>query len=205
MNPKNHWENIYLNNPPEKLGWYSPSLRTSLEWIRSLEMNRDARIIDVGGGASFLVDDLIRLGYSSVSVLDISENALSLARERLGEKAEQVTWMVRDVTRADLPLQGYELWHDRAVFHFLTREDEQKKYLDNLNTSLVPGGYLIIAVFAPEAPPKCSGLPVQRYAAEDLVKVIGQDFELIRHQKELHVTPGGVEQMYLYCLFRKLQ
>lgn len=203
MNLKNHWERVYTSNSTEKLGWYKPHLKVSLEWIEGLDLNKDFRIIDVGGGASSLVDDLLRLGYRSITVLDISKNALDLAKRRLQEKADQVTWLAMNICSADLPIQGYELWHDRAVFHFLTQEGDRKKYLDNLYLSVMPGGYLIMAVFAPEAPPKCSGLPVQRYNLDDLIQEIGEGFTLMRHQKELHVTPGGVEQMYLYCLFNR--
>ena len=203
MNEKDHWEQVYSTKPTEKLGWYEPHLRTSLSWIKGLSLAVDAPIIDVGGGASTLIDDLLDAGYRSITVLDISEKALSSAKARLGKKAELITWLDGDITSVDLPIHCYELWHDRAAFHFLTMHEQQRKYRDNLLKALKPGGHLIIGTFAPEAPPKCSGLPVQRYNPEQLENTLGGEFEIKRHHKELHITPGGVEQMYLYCHFRR--
>ncbi|MDH3639987.1 MAG: class I SAM-dependent methyltransferase [Gammaproteobacteria bacterium] len=203
MSQKIHWEQMYSTKRAEKLGWYKPHLSTSLSWIKELGLGVDAPIIDVGGGASTLVDDLLEAGYRSITVLDISEKALSAVRTRLGGKEELVTWLVSDIVSVDLLPHYYELWHDRAVFHFLTKAEQQQKYRDQLLQALKPGGHLIIGTFALEAPPKCSGLPVQRYSTEQLKNALGQEFELIRHHKELHLTPGGVEQMYLFCLFRK--
>ena len=203
MNQKDHWEQVYSTKPTEKLGWYEPHLQTSLSWIKGLSFAVDAPIIDVGGGASTLIDDLLDAGYRSITVLDISEKALSSAKARLGKKVGLVTWLDGDITSVDLPTHSYELWHDRAAFHFLTMLEQQRKYRDNLLKALKPGGHLIIGTFAPEAPPKCSGLPVQRYSPEQLENTLGGEFELKRHHKELHITPGGVEQMYLYCHFRR--
>ncbi len=132
MDRKKHWEQVYSTKPTEKLGWYKPHLQTSLTWINGLNLASDAPIIDVGGGASTLVDDLLDAGYRSITVLDISEKALSSVRARLGKKTELVTWLNGDITLVDLPTHYYELWHDRAVFHFLTESDQQRKYLDNL-------------------------------------------------------------------------
>lgn len=201
MSQKEHWEQVYSASPAEKLGWYEPHLAISLAWIRELNLPRDAHVIDVGGGASTLVDDLLAAGYRSITVLDLSEHALSSVQARLGERARLLTWLEGDVTSVDLRTHYYDLWHDRAVFHFLTAADQQRKYRETVLRALRPGGHLIIATFAPEAPPKCSGLPVQRYAPEELQGALGAEFELKRHRKELHVTPGGVEQMYQYCLF----
>jgi SAM-dependent methyltransferase len=203
MCKKNHWEQVYATKAPERLGWYKPRLHTSLSWIETLGLTEDAPIIDVGGGASTLVDDLLGAGYRSITVLDISENALSSVKSRLGKKAERVTWLVDDITSIELPAHHYELWHDRAVFHFLIEPDQQRKYRDSLLKALKPGGHLIIGTFAPEAPPVCSGLSVQRYELQQLVDTLGAGFELLNHLKKLHVTPGGVEQMYLYCHFRR--
>ena len=166
-------------------------------------MSKDSNIIDVGGGASTLVDDLLNERYRSITVVDLSKNALALAKERLGERTELVTWLEEDITSVDLPARHYDLWHDRAVFHFLTTPEQQWKYRNNLLKALRSAGHLIIATFAPEAPPKCSGLPVERYSADKLENTLGTEFELKRHDKELHITPSGVEQMYLYCHFRK--
>jgi len=203
MSQKDHWEQVYSGKPIEKLGWYEPHLKPSLSWIKELGLSADAPIIDVGGGASTLVDDLLVEGYRSITVLDISEKALSSVKARLGKRAELVTWLDGDITSVDLPTHYYELWHDRAVFHFLTMLEQQRKYRDNLLKALKPSGHLIIGTFAPEAPPKCSGLPVRRYSPEQLENTLGGEFELKRHHKELHITPGGVEQMYLYCHFRR--
>jgi SAM-dependent methyltransferase len=203
MSQKNHWERVYSTKPTEKLGWYEPHLQTSSSWIKGLGLTADAPILDVGGGASTLVEDLLASGYRSITVLDLSAQALSLVKARLGSKAEEVTWLVGDITAVDLPTHHFELWHDRAVFHFLVAPEQREKYRSNLLKALKPGGHVIIAAFAPEAPPTCSGLPVQRYDPEQLANTLGREFELKRHQKELHVTPGGVEQMYLYCHFRR--
>lgn len=204
MSQENHWENVYSSKPSQKLGWYKPHLQPSLTWIKELSLGTDATIIDVGGGASTLVDDLLDAGYRSITVLDISETALSSAKARLGKKVELVTWLTGDITSIDLPTHQYELWHDRAAFHFLTELDQQRRYRDKLLKALKPSGHLIIGTFAPEAPPKCSGLPVQRYSREQLGNSLGSEFELVRYQKEQHVTPGGVKQMYLYCQFHRI-
>jgi len=204
MCQENHWENVYSSKPSEKLGWYKPHLQPSLTWIKELSLGADAKIIDVGGGASTLVDDLLDAGYRSITVLDISETALSSAKARLGKKVEMVTWLTGDITSIDLPTHHYELWHDRAAFHFLTELDQQRRYRDKLLKALKPSGHLIIGTFAHEAPPKCSGLPVQRYSQDQLGNSLGSEFELVRYRKEQHVTPGGVKQMYLYCQFHRI-
>jgi len=203
MTQREHWGKVYLTNHPDKLGWYKPHLETSLKWIKELDLSEDSNIIDVGGGASTLVDDLLNEVYGSITVVDLSKKALALAKERLGERAKLVTWLEEDITSVPLAARHYDLWHDRAVFHFLTAPEQRQQYRINLLKALRPGGHLIIAAFAPEAPPKCSGLPVERYSADKLESTLGAKFELKRHKKELHITPGGVEQMYLYCHFRK--
>lgn len=203
MERKEHWEQVYTGKPTDRLGWYKPRLQTSLDWIRSLELPPDAPVIDVGGGASTLVDDLLGDGHAAITVLDISDAALSLLRDRLGVDAPKVDWVTGDITLTELPAGYFDLWHDRAAFHFLTEPEQQQLYRQNLLKSLKPGGHLIIGAFAPEAPPKCSGLPVQRYDFELLAKTFGAELELHRHHKEMHVTPGGVEQMYLYCQFQR--
>jgi len=204
MNRRKHWEEIYSTKPTEKLGWYEPDLQTSLTWINDLELLRDAEIIDIGGGASTLVDDLLGKGFKSITVLDISKSSLSSVKARLGEKAESVTWLEGDITAIDLPEKCYELWHDRAVFHFLTEPERRQQYREHLLNALRPGGHVIISTFALEAPPKCSVLPVHRYSHEQLGSTLGEEFELEKYDKEQHITLGGVEQMYLYCQFRRL-
>lgn len=204
MSPKEHWDQVYSSKTTEKLGWFAPHLKTSFSWITQLGLAPDAPIIDVGAGASTLVDDLLDAGYQSITVLDLSRQALSLAKARLANRADLVSWIEGDVTATDLPAAHFELWHDRAVFHFLIEPEQQRTYRDQLLKSLKAGGHLIIGTFAPEAPPKCSGLPVQRYSPELLRSTLGEEFELQRQHNELHVTPGGTEQMYLYCQFRRV-
>lgn len=203
MREKNHWERIYATRPAEKLGWYAPHLQISLRWIKGLCLADKAPIIDIGGGVSTLVDDLVDSGHQAITVLDISDKALDSVKVRLGKKAERIRWISADITSVAMPKHSYELWHDRAVFHFLTEPARQQKYRENLLKALKPGGYVIIGTFAPEAPPRCSGLPVLRYSPDELEATLGPEFELKRHRKVLHTTPGGVEQMYLFCLFRK--
>lgn len=204
MSQRAHWEKIYSTNQPDQVSWYKPHLETSVNWIGELSLGKDANIIDVGGGASTLVDDLVEIGYRSITVIDLSRTALALTKKRLGERAALVTWIEGDITSMDLPVHHYDLWHDRAVFHFLTSSEQQQRYVENLSKALRPGGHVIMATFSVEAPPKCSGLPVQRYSPEELERILGSAFVLKKKSKELHVTPGGVEQMYLYCLFKKV-
>ncbi len=203
MNRREHWQEVYGSKPPKRLGWYKPRLETSLEWIKGLELPSDAPIIDIGCGASTLVDDLLDEGFRAITALDISEHALDVVRERLGDKANAIEWIAADITEAELPRDNFQLWHDRAVFHFLTEAADRRRYRERMEAALANDGHVLIGVFNPEAPPRCSGLPVQRYALEDLVAELGPGFELVRHQHERHVTPGGVEQAYLYALFRK--
>ena len=203
MTQQNHWEKVYSSKPPEELGWYAPRLEISLAWITGLNLDLDSQIIDVGGGASALVDDLLNLGYSSITVVDLSGKALVVARQRLGTGAEKVIWLEGDITAVPLATSQYDVWHDRAVFHFLTTPRGRQHYQEVLVRALRPGGDLIMATFAPGAPPQCSGLPVERYSAEELSATLGAEFQLQKQKRQLHITPGGVEQMYLYCHFRK--
>lgn len=200
---KAHWEQVYSSRSATDVGWYAPHLERSLAWIDALGLEADARIIDVGGGASTLVDDLLDRGYTALTVLDVAEHALDAARTRVGARADDVTWLCADVTDVELPVDHFTLWHDRAVFHFLTSTADRRAYLDRLNRSLIDGGHVIIAAFAPEAPPKCSGLPVERYTPQSMAGELGAGYALVMHDQEMHVTPGGVEQMYLYCRFLK--
>ena len=201
MSTKNHWEQVYLSRPADKLGWYTPHLQTSLNWIKELDLAKDSPVIDVGGGVSSLADDLLDAGHRSITIIDISGNALSAVKNRLGNRAELITWIEGDITAVELPTNYFELWHDRAVFHFLTESRQQQNYRDNLLTALKPGGHVIIGVFAPEAPPQCSGLPVQRYTPEQLQSTLGSEFELKRSQKELHITPGGPSRCIIIAAF----
>ena len=203
MSDNTHWQRVYSDRPVAELGWYAPSLQTSTEWIADLKLAPDEPIIDVGGGASTLVDDLLNTGHRAISVLDLSERALSLARERLGDRAALVTWLPVDVLAVELSAQSLALWHDRAAFHFLLDAEQQRSYRRKLLQSLKVGGRVILATFGLDAPPRCSGLPVQCYSVELLEKVMGQEFELQREQREIHHTPSGLEQAYLYCQFQR--
>lgn len=199
---KSHWEKVYETRSPARLGWYRPKLETSLAWIEELALAPEAPIIDIGGGVSTLVDDLLDAGHEMIALLDISEKALEQVKARLGSQAQLVMWLGGDVTSVSLPKHRFDLWHDRAVFHFLMLPAEQERYRQQLLRAVKPGGHAIISTFAPEAPAKCSGLPVMRYDHAALQQTLGEPFQLERYSRELHVTPGGVEQMYQFCQFR---
>ncbi len=203
MDRQRHWNERYSTTPIERLGWYRNHLERSLRWIDDLDLARDSAIIDVGAGASTLVDDLLQRGFTDLSALDVSGEALAIARKRLGDKARQVDWLLADVTSADLADASIDLWHDRAVFHFLIDQADRDRYLETLRRCLRPGGHVLIGVFSPDAPPKCSGLPVQRYTLDELKSVFEGVCDLIDESRELHVTPGGIEQPYVYALLKR--
>ncbi|MFA4835625.1 MAG: class I SAM-dependent methyltransferase [Dehalococcoidia bacterium] len=203
MDRKSHWENIYQHNDPSKVGWYRLHLEKSLQLIAEAGLEKTAEIADIGGGASTLADDLLDRGFANVTVLDLSSHAIDKARQRLGNRSGAVTWMEADVTKDSLPHNRYELWHDRAVFHFLTSPEDRSSYVAAVKESLKPNGHLIIATFSPEAPPRCSGLEVVRYTTASLVREFEGSFYLIRSLEQEHVTPSGVRQPYIYCHFRK--
>ena len=199
-----HWQAVYESTPGDELGWFDAEMSLAMDWIGSLNLEVDSAIIDIGGGSCFLVDHLIASGFSKISVLDISNHALQRAKKRLGDKAGGVTWIAEDVLSAELPIQHFDLWHDRAMFHFLTTDVHKRVYLKNLSKSLKLGGYVILGIFSPEAPPKCSGLPVNRYSLDEITETFGTNYILEHSQLKLHVTPSGVEQLYQFCLFRKI-
>jgi SAM-dependent methyltransferase len=203
MNDIKHWDQIYISQSTIKVGWYKPHLNTSLSWTDELNLEPNEPIIDVGGGASTFVDDLLEKGHKDLTVLDLSRSAIQLTQDRLGNAFSAVTRLQGDVTEIELPFQHYCLWHDRAVFHFLIEPETQQKYKEAILRALKIGGYFIIGSFALDGPPKCSGLPVQRYNFQLLVETFGNKFELKRHQNEAHTTPWGVEQSYVYCLFQR--
>lgn len=196
---KTHWEQIYATRSPELVSWYQAFPDVSLALIEAAEIEHNAPVIDVGGGASMLVDHLLGLGYSDVSVLDISGAALEHSQRRLGKRAEQVQWIESDIA-ALASQRRYALWHDRALFHFLTEAGSRRRYIEVLRAHLAPGAKLIIASFAPEGPDKCSGLFIQKYSAEKLMKELGKDFELLEERREDHATPGGTTQIFNYFL-----
>lgn len=200
---KNHWEDMYTKKMPTEVSWYQIEPTVSLDLIKSTRIDRASKIIDIGGGASVLVDKLLDRGFQDLTVLDISPKSLSYAKERLGDRAAHVSWIEADVTEFDPP-QKYDLWHDRAVFHFLTEENDRKKYVQNMDKALKPGGHVIIASFAAEGPLKCSGLNVERYSDGKLKNELGNSFEFVKSVEEVHVTPWNSEQKFIYCYFKKL-
>jgi SAM-dependent methyltransferase len=202
MNMKTHWEHIYETKAPTQVSWYQEHAQFSLQYIRNTRIQKTDAIIDVGGGASTLVDDLIADGYQDISILDVSAVALQLARGRLGTHAVDVTWIETDITQADLPEQAYDLWHDRAVFHFLTQPADRQRYIDTVRHAVRVGGHIILATFAPDGPERCSGLNVMRYTPESLHREFGKDFEVVDSARETHHTPFGTEQKFIYCYCR---
>ena len=197
-----HWDTVYRTKAPNAVSWYRPHLERSIDLIQRVAPDHSASIIDVGGGESTLVDDLLAKGYRNVSVLDISPTAIEVARKRVGKLARHVTWLPTDVTHAVLPSHHYDVWHDRAVFHFLTRQDERTAYVQRVAGSMKLGGHVIVATFGPEGPTKCSGLDVVRYDAQSLHAEFGRHFQLMESATELHQTPFDTTQQFLYCLCR---
>lgn len=202
MQRKEHWENVYKTKATDAVSWYQQHPERSLRLIQETGVPLDASIIDIGGGASKLVDELLESVYTNLTVLDISAAALSAAQQRLGGKASSVKWIESDITEATFPPRGFDIWHDRAVFHFLTSASDRKAYIEKMLHAVKPGGHVIIATFAEDGPEKCSGLPVVRYSAEALSDELGEQFKLIKHEKEEHHTPFGTVQSFGYCLFR---
>lgn len=199
MDARAHWEKVYQGKPSDAFSWYRPHLETSLDLIERAAAGQSASIIDVGGGESTLIDDLLARGYHNTTVLDISATALEVSKARLGPRAEQVQWIAADVIAAELAPRSYDVWHDRAVFHFLTSEDERSAYVQQVSRAVKPGGHVIVSTFGPEGPQKCSGLDVVRYDAGSLHDQFGGRFRLMESRKELHRTPFGTTQQFLYC------
>ncbi|HEY6341796.1 MAG TPA: class I SAM-dependent methyltransferase [Bryobacteraceae bacterium] len=199
MTTQQHWENLYGTKAPDQVSWFRPHLEMSLAFIRRATPDKETRIIDVGGGESTLVDDLLACGYGNITVLDISRTAIDVTKKRLGQLADRVEWIAADATKADLPANAYDIWHDRAVFHFLTKPEDRAAYVERVRKSVRPGGHVIVGTFGPEGPVKCSGLDVQRYDAESLHIEFGLRFRLIDSVKELHQTPYGTTQQFVYC------
>lgn len=203
MDRKRHWEQVYATKSSDAVSWFQEHAGHSLQLIHNTRLGKDAAIIDVGGGTSTLVDDLVSEGYTDLTVLDLSSAAITVARQRLGKHADTVHWMEGDITRADFPLHRFDIWHDRAVFHFLTDPADRHAYVERVVHAVRPGGHIIIATFAEDGPEKCSGLPVMRYQPETLHSEFGDDFLLVEHEKEAHRTPFGTVQQFVYCYCRK--
>jgi 2-polyprenyl-3-methyl-5-hydroxy-6-metoxy-1,4-benzoquinol methylase len=203
MDPRTHWETVYRTKDVHEVSWFQAEARRSVELIGRVCPDHAVPIIDVGAGASVLVDNLLDAGYRDLSVLDLSETALKISQARLGADSAKVKWMRADVLRAELDEQGYAVWHDRAVFHFLTDAADRQAYVDQVRHAVKPGGHVLIATFAEDGPDHCSGLPVVRYSAEGLHSEFGTGFQLVRREHEDHRTPLGGEQSFLYCLCRR--
>jgi SAM-dependent methyltransferase len=201
MDARTHWEKIYTSKAPETLSWHRDHLETSLALIECAA-GRSSSIIDVGGGESTLVDDLLLQGYEDLTVLDISQTAIDVARKRSGPGARRVHWLVADIVHAELPPNAYDLWHDRAVFHFLTTNAQRVAYVRQVARSVKRNGHVIVSTFGPEGPVKCSGLKTMRYDADSLHGEFGARFRLVESSHELHRTPHGATQQFLYCYCR---
>lgn len=203
MQSKDHWEQVYTTKSENSVSWFQEHARQSVELIARAHVAKEASIIDVGGGASTLVDDLLANGYQQVTVLDLSQAALAASRARLRERASGVSWLAGDITKVELPRHAYDVWHDRAVFHFLTTREEREAYVNAVLRAVKPGGHVIVATFAEDGPEKCSGLPVMRYSADGLHAEFGAPFTLLQQEREEHHTPFGTVQKFIYCLCRK--
>jgi ubiquinone/menaquinone biosynthesis C-methylase UbiE len=199
MAGREHWDSVHGRKAADEVSWYRPHLDRSIALIEEAGIAKDAAVIDVGGGTSTLVDDLLDRGYSNVTVLDISPTAIAAARRRLGTRASQVAWVVADITDSPLPERHYVFWHDRAVFHFLRDVDARRRYVAAVRRALTPGGHIVVATFGPKGPEQCSGLEVMRYTADGLHGEFGPAFEKVRSYEELHRTPWGREQEFVYC------
>jgi SAM-dependent methyltransferase len=197
MNKKEHWENVYKNKSAAQVSWYQQEPILSLNLINKYSPHHDVHIIDVGGGASTLCDYLLHYGYRHITVLDISTHAITQARQRLGDKSALIEWKVEDVTQF-VPRKTFDLWHDRAVFHFLTDEKERERYRQVLEAAVAVGGHVIIAAFALGGPSQCSGLDIVQYDAEKLKTALGEKFSLLEQTSETHHTPTGQEQAFGY-------
>lgn len=197
-----HWDAVWHDRDPDEVTWFQAEPKLSLRLIQA-GMTPDHSIVDIGGGASRLVDHLLDAGYEDVTVLDIAPAALSAARDRLGLRSEWVNWVAADVTTARFE-RTFDLWHDRAVFHFLTDADDRARYLATLDASIQVGGHVVLATFGPDGPERCSGLPVRRYSIELMQATLGETFELIDHEIEQHDAPNGIIQQFVYGLFRRV-
>jgi 2-polyprenyl-3-methyl-5-hydroxy-6-metoxy-1,4-benzoquinol methylase len=204
MKSKSHWDQVYATKPVDTVSWFETHAADSLRFLQKTGVDLAAAIVDIGGGASTFVDDLLSLGYKNLSVLDIAEQALSATKTRLGARAGAVNWLVADITKSQFEAHSIDVWHDRAVFHFLTSAEDRKAYIKNMLNALKPNSHAIIATFAEDGSLKCSGLEIVRYSASSLQAELGVSFALIATEKVSHHTPGGNLQQFIYCYFRKL-
>ncbi len=200
MDRKNHWETVYKTKNPDEVSWTQEKPKTSLDFIGSFGLEKTAKIIDIGAGDSKLVDYLLSEGYENITVLDISPKALEKSKKRLGENARKVTWIISDITEFE-PKTTYDVWHDRATFHFLTTPEQVEKYLTIARNSV--SGFLTIGTFSENGPTKCSGLEIQQYSEQKLTAVLKNGFDKILCVSEDHITPFGSAQNFLFCSFKK--
>lgn len=198
---KNHWEKVYQTKTPDEVSWTQEKPQTSLDLINSCALGKEAKIIDIGGGDSTLVDFLLKEGYQNITVLDISAKALERAQKRLGSQAEKVTWIEADITEFE-PKETYDIWHDRAAFHFLTQQEHIRKYLQITKESVA--GYMILGTFSINGPKKCSGLDIQQYDEQSITSLFKENFEKLSSFTEDHTTPFNTIQNFIFCRFRKL-
>ncbi len=198
---KSHWENIYTTKELKDVSWFQPKPSTSLDFIEQFNVPLTAKIIDIGGGDSFLVDHLLELGYQDLTVLDISDAALNRAKERLGKQAEKVKWIVADASNFE-PEESYDLWHDRAAFHFLTAEEDIENYLRTVKRSLQPNGILVIGTFSEQGPTKCSGIEIKQYSEASMTERLKNNFEKISCVTVDHQTPFDTVQNFVFCSFK---
>jgi len=204
VDKKQHWENVYQTKNGDEVSWYREHLDTSIKMILSTGVGKEAAIVDIGGGNSTLVDDLLDHGFVDVSVLDISGKAIRDSIKRLGSSSTRVNWIEADITKVDLPESHFDVWHDRAVFHFLTDAEDRRRYVDRVMRSVKPGGHIVVASFGLEGPEKCSGLNVVRYSPDTMHDEFGDSFDLVNSVEETHNTPFGTTQEFVYCYCRKL-
>ncbi|TXH69614.1 MAG: class I SAM-dependent methyltransferase [Thiothrix sp.] len=202
MSTPQHWESVYQTKNTAQVSWYAPHLETSLQLIQRLAPNRQAAILDVGTGASTLPDDLLAAGYSQLSMLDIANHALLVSQMRLGKKAQAVNWLVGDVLDMEFAPQSFDIWHDRAVFHFLTDSTQRERYVQQVLKATKPQGHVIMATFGTDGPKQCSGLDVMRYDSQSLHQEFGASFRLLDSLTVNHQTPAGMTQQFLYCYCR---
>jgi len=197
-----HWNKVFSTKAPDAVSWYRPHLEVSLDLIERRVPAKSGSIIDVGAGESTLVDDLLARGCREITILDVSKTAIEITRDRLGPAAEQVSWIVGDITQISLPVRSFDVWHDRAVFHFLVDPEQRKRYVQAALNAVRPGGHVIVSAFGPEGPTKCSGLDVMRYDAEALHGEFGRRFRIEETSEESHRTPWGTAQQFVYCCCR---
>lgn len=202
VSTKQHWESIYQSKQEDELSWFQSYPKTSMDFVDLLDLSPDAAIIDIGGGNSHFVDALLDKGYRNVWVLDISERAIEQTKHRLGERASKVHWVISDVTEF-VPPVSFDLWHDRAAFHFLTTEPAIGRYVTVARQAIKKGGYLLLGTFSKTGPLKCSGLPIQQYSEESMSSLFETSFNRIKCVHEEHITPSQAVQNFLFCSFRK--